>query len=103
MRKAEKILIEMDRLLNLLIDNAEGLLQELTRSQVQENILKQLQKQQDEWLTQYILKNDLWVKYDIHILDDEPFVFLHTQVEQKLDKFQALNAKFIERIKDVIT
>lgn len=90
----------MNRLLDLLIKNAEELLSEVHGMNIDEDKLRELQKIQDDWLNEYILKDDLWREYHLEILD-QPSSILRSQVDQKLNHFQQLNIKFIDSIKNI--
>lgn len=100
MQKSQKLLTEMSHLLDLLIKNAEELLSEVHKMDIDEDKLRELQKIQDDWLTEYILKDDMWREYHLEILD-QPSSILQSQVDQKLNQFQQLNIKFIDSIKNI--
>jgi len=99
-QKSQKLLTEMSHLLDLLIKNAEELLSEVHKMDIDEDKLRELQKIQDDWLTEYILKDDMWREYHLEILD-QPSSILQSQVDQKLNQFQQLNIKFIDSIKNI--
>lgn len=93
MRKTKELLIEMDKLLDLLIDNATKLLQ-ISKQEKSDDELESLQKEQDLLLERYISKDNALNQIKSAVY----FPFMQKQIDKKLDQFQQLNASFIENM-----
>lgn len=94
--EAKKILVEMDKLLDQLIDNANELLSVSLHAIEEEELIK-LQVLQEELLTILIEKDDKFYQ----IIADSPnarTLPLRAQIDKKLSDFQELNARFIQNI-----
>lgn len=96
MQAVEKILKEMDSTLDLLIENAEKL-QEISRRVIAQEELTPLQKKQEELISKLM-------EMDAKFYNEYPkeAKSYHSDkrdsVADKLEKFQVLNAKFVNNI-----
>jgi hypothetical protein len=96
MAEARKILEEMDKLLDQLTENAQQLLSVSAHAIEEEELIK-LQAVQEELLAHLIEKDDRFYK----IAENAPSqrsIALRARIDQKLEQFQELNARFIQNI-----
>lgn len=96
MLNADKILNEMDQLLDLLIENASKLL-ELSKQVISEEELDNLQKKQQDLLEKLVEKDEAFHQLNGSATHDDSSP-LRNQIDDKLDVFQELNANFIDNI-----
>lgn len=96
MQQLEKILIEMEKILDLLIENAKQLL-ELSKQVIAEEELTPLQEKQQELLTQLLEKDDAFHEACAELKTDYNSP-LRNRIDEKLDHFQKLNSNFIDNI-----
>lgn len=95
MQKAEKILGEMEELLNHLIESAKKLL-DLSKHVIDEDELLHLQEEQETLLIHLVKKDG-----DFHKLpnaSDTNLMPRRLKIDEKIDEFQRLNAAFVENI-----
>ena len=96
MAEARKILMEMDRLLDQLIDNAQQLLA-VSLHAIEEEELTKLQSVQEELLAHLIQKDELYYKI-AEASSNTRIHPLRSQIDKKLEDFQSLNMRFIQNI-----
>lgn len=95
MQRTEKILGEMENLLDSLIESAKKLL-DLSHHIVDEDELIRLQEEQEALLATLVKKDA-----DFHKLPDssnEKLMPRRLKIDEKIDHFQKLNAAFVENI-----
>jgi len=94
MAKTEDLLNSMEQILDLLIQNANELL-DLSQKVFAEEELTRLQAQQNELLNQLIDKDEAVNKLPA---GGPQLVPLRNRIDEKLTLFQDLNARFIDNI-----
>lgn len=95
MQQAEKILSEMEGLLDSLIESAKKLLS-LSRQVIEEDELSRLQQEQEALLARLIEKDGEFHKQSNGSL--EALMPQRLKIDEKIDYFQKLNADFVENI-----
>lgn len=95
MQKADKIVDEMEALLDKLVESAQKLL-ELSKHEIDEDELNRLQEEQEMLLTALVQKDE-----DFHQLPkaaQEKQMPRRIEIDEKINHFQELNANFVENI-----
>lgn len=95
MQQAEKILGEMESLLDSLIESAKKLLA-LSKQVIDEEELTRLQEEQEILLSKLVDKDG-----EFHLLpnaSDQELMPKRLKIDGKIDQFQKLNADFVENI-----
>jgi hypothetical protein len=95
MSECGKILNDMDKILDLLIENADELLIMAKQGTGEEELTK-LQELQEVLLNQLIEQDDLF--YESDEASSTRHIPLRSKIDQKLEEFQGLNTLFIENI-----
>jgi hypothetical protein len=95
MNQAEKILGEMEGLLDSLIESARTLLNHSTQV-IDENELVRLQEEQEILLTKLIDKDTEFHQLPNH--SNQSLMSIRLKIDEKIDLFQKLNAEFVENI-----
>lgn len=95
MQQAEKILSEMESLLDNLIESARKLLA-LSKQVIEEDELMQLQQEQEELLSRLIEKDAEFHK--VSSSTREKLLPARVKIDAKIDEFQKLNSEFVENI-----
>jgi len=96
MQKVEKILSEMDELLDAIIDNALELLN-MSRRVIAEEELEPLQQHQQELVNSLLEKDETFQKICPPPIEEYQSPLRNT-INEKLDKFKKINTEFIDNI-----
>lgn len=95
MQRADKILDEMEKLLDSLIESAKKLL-ELSHNVIDEDELIGLQEEQEALLIALVKKDANFHK--LPNASSENLMPRRLKIDEKIDRFQKLNAAFVENI-----
>ena len=95
MQRAEKILNEMESLLDNLIESARKLLA-LSKQVIEEEELMSLQQEQEELLARLIKKDSEFHQLSSQVR--EKLMSTRLNIDAKIDEFQKLNSEFVENI-----
>lgn len=103
MGQPEKILNEMDKILDQLIENGHKLLA-ASKQVIEEDELMRLQKEQETILDKLIAHDTSFQKcsseHSNKALGDK-LVLLRAKIDEKIETFQKLNTEFVENISAV--
>jgi hypothetical protein len=95
MQKAEKIIDEMEDLLDSLVESAKQLLA-LSQHVIEEDELVRLQEEQESLLASLVQKDEEFHK--LPKLTQDSLMPRRLKIDEKIDHFQKLNASFVENI-----
>lgn len=94
-RSADKILSEMEEVLDQLIQNAEKLY-DVSRQVIAEEELAPLQNRQQELLSTLLQLDDAFHKANMQTKEDNSSV--RSRIQEKIEIFQRINSSFVTNI-----
>ena len=101
MLQPEKLLNEMDKILNQLIENGNKLLA-ASKQVIEEDELMRLQKEQETMLDKLIAHDTSYQKCSLEQNSKgNKLSLLRAKIDEKIEAFQKLNAEFVENISAV--